>query len=148
MTQVIAKFVKGKKETACDPALAAALEAVFGDSNADKDKAANVLAQVWPQIAKEAGEFEKIVIEAEGTKYIKGEAVEFPVTIEVLNLNLQAVLAGVVKVNEVMEAARRQVEAQKALYKQSRSITYHGYEAGKRGRKSGNQFAGLLSKYG
>lgn len=143
-----AQFVKGKDVRECDALLAAALEAVFGDANNDKDKAANVLAKIWPAVAKDAGEFELIRIETEVTKYIKGDPVTFPATIEVLNLNLQAVLAGVVEVNQVMEDARRKVEAQKALYKQSRSITIHGYEAGKRGRHSNNQFATLLSKYG
>lgn len=142
-----AQFVKGKNVREIDPALASALEAVFGDGNNDKDKAASILAQVWPAVAKEAGEFEKIVIDTTVTKYVKGEASEYPATIEVLNLNLQAVLAGVVEVNRVMEEARRKVEAQKKLYKQSRSIAVHGYEAGQRGRKASNQFASLLQKY-
>ena len=145
---ITGNFIKGKNIRPCDPALASALDAVFGLGSNDKDKAAQVLAQVWPMVAIDAGDFDRIEIETEVTKYIDGQSQDFPATITILNLNLQAVLAGVVEVEAIMAQARKASEAQKALYKQSRSVEVHGYEAGKRGRKSSNPYGELLAKYG
>ncbi len=140
-------FVNGSKKVAIPAKLLAALLVLFEPSTAkanvsgkERDKYAAVVKAALPQVAKVAGgKFDSIVIEAEVTRGTGDAAKVYPAVIAIDASNLPEVLDGIIAANTELQKARAKAEQAEVIYKQARTMTINGYEAGKRGRHANGE---------